>query len=203
MLGLKTDFSTFLTPLNWTSVLPIHQKGPAELDINASNPFEKVPTIGLQCLQSIWKGLYYWIMNHFGNLGSWKYWKPPILVTWGLGNITLLWMSELILWVSELILWVSELIIWVSDITFVFILQVGNNLKRIHNSPSSMPISGGPTAYYWTSMSIFNFRNSQRGAGAGVVAAASRELWPFGGTPVHRAQEPNIPFGESLTSTYV
>ena len=37
-------------------------------------------------------------------------------------------------------------------------------------------------------------------AGARGVAAVSQELWTSGGALVQRAQEPNIPFGESLTS---
>ena len=34
-----------------------------------------------------------------------------------------------------------------------------------------------------------------------MTAAVSQQLWTFGGALVQRAQEPNIPFGESLTST--
>ena len=45
-------------------------------------------------------------------------------------------------------------------------------------------------AYYWTSGSILNCRNSLRGSGGGgggaaaaTATAVSRELWPSGGTP--------------------
>ena len=34
-----------------------------------------------------------------------------------------------------------------------------------------------------------------------MTAAVSQQLWTSGGVLVQRAQEPNIPFGESLTST--
>ena len=71
---------------------------------------------------------------------------------------------------------------------------------------TSMSISGGPIAYYWTSRSVLNCRNSlrgdggRRGGGDGDGGDVQRTLaiWR---TPVHRAQEPNIQFGESLTST--
>ena len=36
---------------------------------------------------------------------------------------------------------------------------------------------------------------------ATAAAAVSQELWTSGGALFQRAQEPNIPFGESLTST--
>ena len=46
---------------------------------------------------------------------------------------------------------------------------------------------------------------ARRGAGGATATAAaatavSRELWPSGEAPVHRAQELDIPFRESLTS---
>ena len=37
---------------------------------------------------------------------------------------------------------------------------------------------------------------------ATAAAKVSQELWTFGGALVQHAQEPNIPFGESLTSIY-
>ena len=81
-----------------------------------------------------------------------------------------------------------------------------------------------PIAYYWTSMSILICRNSLRGVGgrrapagrgrggarggaatatatAAAATAVSQELWNLGGALVQRAQEPDIPCGESLTST--
>ena len=36
---------------------------------------------------------------------------------------------------------------------------------------------------------------------AAAAATVSKELWTSGGAPFQRAQEPNIPCGESLTST--
>ena len=35
---------------------------------------------------------------------------------------------------------------------------------------------------------------------AAAATAASQQLWTSGGALIQRAQEPNIPFGESLTS---
>ena len=37
---------------------------------------------------------------------------------------------------------------------------------------------------------------------AAAAATVSQELWTSGGALFQRAQEPNIPFGESLTSTF-
>ena len=83
-----------------------------------------------------------------------------------------------------------------------------------------MSIFDFPTTYYWTSMSILNCRNSLRGVGgrrapagrgrggarrgtatATATAATSQQLWASGAALVQRAQEPNILYGESLTST--
>ena len=63
--------------------------------------------------------------------------------------------------------------------------------------------------YYWTSMppihqsySIFWTSGTATAVAAAATAAAvSQELWNLGGALVQLAQEPNIPFGESHTST--
>ena len=41
-----------------------------------------------------------------------------------------------------------------------------------------------------------------RGTATTAAAAVSQELWNLGGALVQRAQEPNIPCGESLSSTF-
>ena len=46
----------------------------------------------------------------------------------------------------------------------------------------------------------FGPRGTATTAAAAATAAVSQELWNLGGALVQRAQEPNIPFGESLTS---
>ena len=63
----------------------------------------------------------------------------------------------------------------------------------------------------WTSMSTIELkkflaggRGTARRGGAArgeTAAVTSQQLWNLGGALVQRAQEPNIPFGESLTST--
>ena len=62
-------------------------------------------------------------------------------------------------------------------------------------SPHALPIIG-----------VIGSLGSARGGAAtatarATAAAVSQELWNLGGALVQRAQEPNIPCGESLTST--
>ena len=97
-----------------------------------------------------------------------------------------------------------------SELFHILDLNVHFDSPTAYNWPS-MSISGSPTAYYWTSMSILNSRNSLRGVGvrpgarggtaAAAMATVPQELWTSGRALVQRAQEPNIPCGESLTST--
>ena len=85
-----------------------------------------------------------------------------------------------------------------------------NVLKLQSHSPwTARSISGAPKAYCWDSRSIltcrfFSLRERRAGGGAAAgetAAAGFQQLWNLAGPLVHRAQEPNIPFGESLTST--
>ena len=55
----------------------------------------------------------------------------------------------------------------------------------------------------WTSMSIIElekFLAGGRGTAAATATATSQQLWTSGGALVQRAQEPNIPCRQSLTS---
>ena len=73
------------------------------------------------------------------------------------------------------------------------------------------PFMAVPPHPKWTSMSIsggsnrilldLNVHKVLATAATAAAATVSQELWTSGGALFQRAQEPNIPFGESLTST--
>ena len=71
-----------------------------------------------------------------------------------------------------------------------------NQTRQLDSHPGSHSIK--PASESWRPVGRL-----EEGVKDQTTAAISQQLWTSGGALVQRAQEPNIPFGESLTSIFV
>ena len=81
----------------------------------------------------------------------------------------------------------------IKQVNWTAILAVINQTSKLDSHPGCHSIKPGN----WIAILAV----TQSTATAAATAAVSQELWNLGGALVQRAQEPNIPCGESLTST--
>ena len=97
----------------------------------------------------------------------------------------------------------SKVNFWTSKVHFGTSKLIFGCFKSIFWT--SMPPMHQNYSIFWTSMPPMHqnysiFWTSGTATTAAAAAAVSQELWNLGGALVQRAQEQNIPCGESLTS---